>query len=181
MGSVPRATYKIADPIMTRTASMSPVHPRMYPISAGSCLSSTRRVRRLFIAARSPKARSSDNDMDTSMSTLCWASQNGALSRAVTSKHIQKHALFVRPKVAARPLGPLVADARESCERTKTSEGRDQEQRQDLGAWADVANRLDDEAFGNRDTKQVAELACEKEQAKILIPVKHPSQKAVAK
>jgi hypothetical protein len=109
----------------------------------------------------------------------------------VTSKHIQKHALFVRPKVAARPLGPLVADARESCERTKTSEGRDQEQRQallraglpadNLGAWADVANRLDDEAFGNRDTKQVAELACEKEQAKILIPVKHPSQKAVAK
>ena len=50
----------------------------------------------------------------------------------MTSKHIQKHALFVRPKVAARPLGPLVADARESCERTKTSEGRDQEQRQAL-------------------------------------------------
>jgi len=42
-------------------------------------------------------------------------------------------------------------------------------------------NRVDDEAYGNRDTKQVAELACEKEQAKILIPVKHPSQKAVAK
>jgi diacylglycerol kinase (ATP) len=47
--------------------------------------------------------------------------------------------------------------------------------------WADVANRVDDEAYGNRDTKQIAELACEKEQAKILIPVKHPSQKAVAK
>jgi diacylglycerol kinase (ATP) len=47
--------------------------------------------------------------------------------------------------------------------------------------WADVANRVDDEASGNRDTKQVAELACEKEQAKILIPVKHPSQKTVAK
>lgn len=47
--------------------------------------------------------------------------------------------------------------------------------------WADVANRVDDETYGNRDTKQVAELACEKEQAKILIPVKHPSQKAIAK
>ena len=47
--------------------------------------------------------------------------------------------------------------------------------------WADVANRLDDEAYSNRDTKQVAELACEKEQAKMLIPVKHPAQKAVAK
>jgi len=47
--------------------------------------------------------------------------------------------------------------------------------------WADVANRLDDEAYSNRDTKQVAELVCEKEQAKILIPVKHPAQKAVAK
>jgi diacylglycerol kinase (ATP) len=47
--------------------------------------------------------------------------------------------------------------------------------------WADVANRLDDEAYSNRDTRQVAELACEKEQAKMLIPVKHPAQKAVAK
>ena len=47
--------------------------------------------------------------------------------------------------------------------------------------WADVANRLDDEAYSNRDTKQVAELMCEKDQAKILIPVKHPAQKAVAK
>jgi hypothetical protein len=109
----------------------------------------------------------------------------------VTSKHIQKHALFVRPKVAARPLGPLVADARESCERTKTSEGRDQEQRQALLRQGSLLTILEPalmspivlmtRAFGNRDTKQVAELACEKEQAKILIPVKHPSQKAVAK
>jgi diacylglycerol kinase (ATP) len=45
--------------------------------------------------------------------------------------------------------------------------------------WADVANRLDDESYGNRDTKQVAELTCEKEKVKMLIPVKHPSQKAV--
>ena len=47
--------------------------------------------------------------------------------------------------------------------------------------WADTANRLDDEAHGNRDSKQVAEIACEKDQLKILIPVKHPAQKAVAK
>jgi diacylglycerol kinase family enzyme len=47
--------------------------------------------------------------------------------------------------------------------------------------WADTANRLDDEPHGNRDTKQVAEIACEKDQLKILIPVKHPAQKVVAK
>ena len=50
-GSLLRATYKIADAITIRTASMSPVHLRMYPISAGSCLSSTRRVRRFLIAS----------------------------------------------------------------------------------------------------------------------------------
>ena len=38
--------------------------------------------------------------------------------------------------------------------------------------WADAANR---------DTKQVAEITCDKGQLKILIPVKHPAQKAVAK
>ena len=47
--------------------------------------------------------------------------------------------------------------------------------------WADTANRIDDESYGNRDTKQVAEIACDKGQLKILIPVKHPAQKAVAK
>jgi diacylglycerol kinase family enzyme len=47
--------------------------------------------------------------------------------------------------------------------------------------WSDTANRLDDESHGNRDKKQVAELACEKQQLKILIPVKHPAQQAVAK
>jgi diacylglycerol kinase family enzyme len=47
--------------------------------------------------------------------------------------------------------------------------------------WDDVANRLDDETHGNRDTKQVAEIACEKQQLKVLIPVKHPAQKALAK
>ncbi|MGB9269182.1 MAG: hypothetical protein WCB74_08175 [Pseudolabrys sp.] len=47
--------------------------------------------------------------------------------------------------------------------------------------WADTANRLDDESYGNRDKKQVAEIACEKDKLKILIPVKHPSQKAVGK
>jgi diacylglycerol kinase family enzyme len=47
--------------------------------------------------------------------------------------------------------------------------------------WADAPNRLDDESHGNRDTKHVAEIACEKNQLKILIPVKHPAQKSVAK
>jgi diacylglycerol kinase family enzyme len=47
--------------------------------------------------------------------------------------------------------------------------------------WADTANRLDDESYGNRDKKQVAEIACEKDKLNVLIPVKHPSQKAVAK
>jgi diacylglycerol kinase (ATP) len=47
--------------------------------------------------------------------------------------------------------------------------------------WADTANRLDDESYGNRDKKQVAEIACEKDKLKVLIPVKHPSQKAVGK
>ncbi|HEX3341645.1 MAG TPA: diacylglycerol kinase family protein [Pseudolabrys sp.] len=48
-------------------------------------------------------------------------------------------------------------------------------------SWEDVANRLDDEAHSNREAKQIAELCCEKDQINILIPVKHPSQKAVAK
>jgi hypothetical protein len=44
----------MADPITVRTASMSPVHPRMYPISAGSCLSSARSVRSSFISGHRP-------------------------------------------------------------------------------------------------------------------------------
>ena len=47
--------------------------------------------------------------------------------------------------------------------------------------WADSANRIDDEAYGNRDSKQIAEINCEKDQLHILIPVKHPAQKATAK
>jgi diacylglycerol kinase family enzyme len=47
--------------------------------------------------------------------------------------------------------------------------------------WADTANRIDDESYGNRDTKQVAEVGCDKDQLKVLIPVKHPAQKAVSK
>jgi diacylglycerol kinase family enzyme len=47
--------------------------------------------------------------------------------------------------------------------------------------WADTANRLDDGAYSNRDSKQIAEIACEKEQLQILIPMKHPAQKAIAK
>ena len=47
--------------------------------------------------------------------------------------------------------------------------------------WNDTAHRIDDESFGNRDSKQVAELGCDKDQLKVLIPVKHPAQKDVAK
>jgi diacylglycerol kinase family enzyme len=47
--------------------------------------------------------------------------------------------------------------------------------------WSDTANRIDDESYGNRDTKQVAEIGCDKGQVKVLIPVKHPAQKAIAK
>jgi diacylglycerol kinase (ATP) len=43
--------------------------------------------------------------------------------------------------------------------------------------WTETANRLDDEAHGNRDSKQIAEVACEKDQVQMLIPVKHPAQK----
>jgi diacylglycerol kinase family enzyme len=46
--------------------------------------------------------------------------------------------------------------------------------------WADLPHRLDDEFFDNRDTKQIAEITCQPEQARILIPVKHPAQKAHA-
>jgi len=47
--------------------------------------------------------------------------------------------------------------------------------------WADTANRLDDETYGNRDSKQIAEVACEKDQLRVVISVKHPAQKAIAK
>jgi diacylglycerol kinase family enzyme len=44
--------------------------------------------------------------------------------------------------------------------------------------WADAAHRLDDEAYGNKDKRLIAEIACESEQIHVLIPVKHPAQKA---
>jgi diacylglycerol kinase family enzyme len=47
--------------------------------------------------------------------------------------------------------------------------------------WTDVANRVDDEPYGNRDKKQIAEIICETDQLKVLIPVKHPAQKAILK
>jgi diacylglycerol kinase family enzyme len=47
--------------------------------------------------------------------------------------------------------------------------------------WADAADRLDDEPHRNRDSKQAAELCCEKDQIQVLIPVKHPAQTLVAK
>jgi diacylglycerol kinase family enzyme len=47
--------------------------------------------------------------------------------------------------------------------------------------WSDVANRLDDEPYSNRKSKQAAELFCEKEKWQVLIPVKHPAQKNIAK
>jgi diacylglycerol kinase (ATP) len=43
--------------------------------------------------------------------------------------------------------------------------------------WHHVANRLDDKAFTNEETMQVAELTCEKKPAAVLIPVKHDAQK----
>jgi diacylglycerol kinase (ATP) len=45
--------------------------------------------------------------------------------------------------------------------------------------WTEVADRLDDESFGNADKRQIAEIACEKEKLKMLIPLKHPAQRAV--
>lgn len=42
--------------------------------------------------------------------------------------------------------------------------------------WNDAPNRLDDHAFDNEDKKLAAEVACEEEQAHVLIPVKHPAQ-----
>jgi len=44
--------------------------------------------------------------------------------------------------------------------------------------WADAPNRIDDRAFENEEKKLVADLACEEEQAHVLIPVKHPAQQA---
>lgn len=45
--------------------------------------------------------------------------------------------------------------------------------------WADTPNRIDDEHYDNSNTKQIAEIACEREQLRILIPVKHPTQKTL--
>ena len=41
-----------------------------------------------------------------------------------------------------------------------------------------MPNRIDDEYFENKDKKQIAEITCQDEQARVLIPVKHPAQKA---
>jgi hypothetical protein len=38
--------------------------------------------------------------------------------------------------------------------------------------WKDVADRLDDEPYRNRDSKQAAEVCCEEDQIQVLIPVK---------
>lgn len=42
--------------------------------------------------------------------------------------------------------------------------------------WTDAPNRIDDRAFENKGKKLVADLTCEEEQARVLIPVKHPAQ-----
>jgi len=44
--------------------------------------------------------------------------------------------------------------------------------------WSDAPNRIDDKAFDNADKKQIAEIECEAEQVRILVPVKHPAQVA---
>lgn len=44
--------------------------------------------------------------------------------------------------------------------------------------WHDTAHRLDDEHFDDEGKKQAAEVTCETKQIKVLIPVKHPAQKA---
>lgn len=46
--------------------------------------------------------------------------------------------------------------------------------------WSNASNRIDDQAFDNKGKRMVAELACEKEQPHILIPLKHPAQQAPA-
>ena len=44
--------------------------------------------------------------------------------------------------------------------------------------WSDAPNRIDDQAFDNADKKQIADIECEAEQVRILVPVKHPAQVA---
>jgi diacylglycerol kinase family enzyme len=41
---------------------------------------------------------------------------------------------------------------------------------------SDVPNRVDDQYFENEDKKQIAELICEPDQVRIVMPVKHPAQ-----
>jgi diacylglycerol kinase (ATP) len=43
--------------------------------------------------------------------------------------------------------------------------------------WAGAANRLDDRSQGNAKTEQGAEVACETDQLRVVMPVKHPAQK----
>ncbi|MGN6571588.1 MAG: diacylglycerol/lipid kinase family protein [Pseudolabrys sp.] len=46
--------------------------------------------------------------------------------------------------------------------------------------WGDAPNRVDDKVFDNTDKKQIAEIACEADQVRILVPVKHRAQVAHA-
>lgn len=46
--------------------------------------------------------------------------------------------------------------------------------------WSEAAHRIDDEAYGNKDKKLTADIACEPDQVHILMPVKHPAQQAKA-
>jgi diacylglycerol kinase family enzyme len=44
--------------------------------------------------------------------------------------------------------------------------------------WADTAHRVDDEYFGNKNKRFIAEITCERERIRVLIPVQHPAQQA---
>lgn len=44
--------------------------------------------------------------------------------------------------------------------------------------WSDAPNRVDDRFFENEDKRQIAEIMCEPDQVRILVPVKHPAQVA---
>jgi hypothetical protein len=47
--------------------------------------------------------------------------------------------------------------------------------------WTDVADRLDNEPYSNRNKKQIAEVTCERDQLQVLIPVRDRAQKALSK
>jgi diacylglycerol kinase family enzyme len=44
--------------------------------------------------------------------------------------------------------------------------------------WGDAPNRVDDRFFENENKKQIAEIVCEPDQVRVLVPVKHPVQVA---